>query len=1210
MEIEQALDTADAAISNRFGRRLTDVERSLLRGAWQGKTYEEIAEQAGYSVSYLTRDIGPKFWKALSQALGEPVSKTNFRGALTQAWHQRAGDQQQQHFCPPGFSQSATDPRQPQWDWDEVVDVSYFYGRTAELATLERWILADHCRLVALLGMGGVGKTALATKLTQLVSPQFEYISWQSLRNAPPAGTVIGNLVQFFSNHQESQPAVRRLLHYLRNHRCLVILDNVETILLPGEQAGQYRSGYEAYGELLRLIGETAHQSCWVLTSREKPVEIAESEGLELAVRSLQLEGSLEAALALLQAKGLSGSLAQQHALCDRYSCNPLALKLVATSIQDLFDGEIATFLAQKTTIFNSIRRLLDQQFERLSNLEQSIMYWLGINREWTSMANLEADIIPPVSRATLFEAVESLRWRSFIEKQAGQYTQQPVVMEYVTDRLIEHVSTELRARCLGHQDRALDRSTLSSPSLFQSHALIKTVAKDYIRDSQTRLILEPIAALCCAIFGPQLGNSHQAQSTGIKTILTQLHTEQTHLPGYGAGNLLNLCRHCQLDLTHADFSGLTIRQAYLQQVTLQRVNFARAHFIQSVFTQAFGQILAVAFHPQGELLATGDANNEVRLWRIADGQPILACRGHSDWVRSVSFSTDGHILISGSDDQTIRLWDVNTGRCLKILAEAPTRVASVALNPADGHTLASSSEDGSVWLWDINTAQCLRHLAGHTQQTWAVAFSPNGQILASGSEDQTVRLWDVSTGHCLKTLAGHTNWIQAVAFSPNGCIVASGSHDHTVKLWDVTTGQCLQTLTGHSGWIWSLAFSPGGDRLASGSEDQTIRLWDVNTGHCLKILTGHRNRVWSIAFNPDGRLLASGSDDLTLKLWDVGIGQCLKTLQGHTRKIYPVSYSPDGRTIASSGDEPIIRLWTVKTGKCDRTLTAHSSRIESIAFSPDGKTLVSGGEDKTIRLWDTERGQCLKILRGHTKQVWSIAVSPDGHTIASSSEDGTIRLWDINTKQWLKTLEGHRNWVWTVTFSPDGRYLASASYDQTLKLWDVSTGTLLSTMRGHTNSIHSVAFSPDGGMLASGGYDNHVKLWDPHTGTCLNTLQQHTDWVIPVSFSPQGRILASGSRDCTVKLWDITTGDCLRTLAGHTALVWSLSYSPDGSTLASGSWDETIKLWDVTTGDCLKTLRSERPYEGMDITGVTGLTEAQKAALKMLGALEQDAVD
>lgn len=138
---------------------------------------------------------------------------------------------------------------------------------------------------------------------------------------------------------------------------------------------------------------------------------------MEFKVRSLLLSGSAEAAISILKFKGLLGTLEQKQQLCQLYSNNPLALKLAASLIQELFDGKISLFLEQNTVIFQTVRRSLDQQFQRLTKLEQTVMYWLAINREWTTIGELEADLVPSVSRMKLLETLESLRWRSLIEK-------------------------------------------------------------------------------------------------------------------------------------------------------------------------------------------------------------------------------------------------------------------------------------------------------------------------------------------------------------------------------------------------------------------------------------------------------------------------------------------------------------------------------------------------------------------------------------------------------------------------------------------------------------------------------------------------------------------------------------------------------------------------------------------------------------------------
>jgi hypothetical protein len=174
----------------------------------------------------------------------------------------------------------------PKIDWGEKPDTAIFFGRTEELAKLGQWVMAEQCRVVTLLGMGGIGKTSLAAKLADQIYEQFDYVIWRSLREAPPLDEILVRLIQFLSDQQETEinlpsrlgERIIRLLHYLRSHRCLLVLDNLEAIL-QAESTGQFRDGYEGYGELIRRIGEAEHQSYLLLTSRECPRELAPMAG-------------------------------------------------------------------------------------------------------------------------------------------------------------------------------------------------------------------------------------------------------------------------------------------------------------------------------------------------------------------------------------------------------------------------------------------------------------------------------------------------------------------------------------------------------------------------------------------------------------------------------------------------------------------------------------------------------------------------------------------------------------------------------------------------------------------------------------------------------------------------------------------------------------------------------------------------------------------
>jgi len=307
-------------------------------------------------------------------------------------------------------------------------------------------------------------------------------------------------------------------------------------------------------------------------------------------------------------------------------------------------------------------------------------------------------------------------------------------------------------------------------------------------------------------------------------------------------------------------------------------------------------------------------------------GQLARTLTGHTDTVWAVAFSPDGRLLATASADNTARLWNPATGEHLRTLAGHADGVLGVAFSP-DGRMLATASADNTARLWDPATGERLRTmagtLAGHTDYVRAVAFHPAVPMLATGSDDGTARLWDPATGRCLHTLHGQhaaarliarandrALWVVGVAFSPDGRMLATASRDNTAQLWNLATGKRLATVTAHDGGALGVAFSPDGRMLATAGRDKTARLWDLATGKHLRTLTGHADTVWGVAFSPDGRLLATGSFDSTARLWDPATGRCLHTFHDHDDKVLGVAFSPDGRLLATAGEDNTARLW------------------------------------------------------------------------------------------------------------------------------------------------------------------------------------------------------------------------------------------------------------------------------------------------------------
>ncbi|BAY30077.1 WD-40 repeat-containing protein [Nostoc carneum NIES-2107] len=1079
--------------------------------------------------------------------------------------------------------------------WGEAPDVSIFYGRTQELDILQKWIIDDHCRLITLIGLGGIGKTSLSVKLAQNIAEKFSHVIWLSLRHAPLPLEIIATLIQLLSNGEETElpknlsQRIDCLLEYLQQQRCLLVFDNLETIFSSDKYAGYYLPGYEGYAEIFRRIGETQHQSCLLITSREKPKEIAAIAGSELPVRSLQIHGlNIAEGQKIFSAKGIvSYSHADWKQLIDSYGGNPFYLKIIATTILDLFNGSIDDFLAQGTTVFGDVRNLVSQQFNRLSILEKSLLYWLAINREPVELKELKADLLSPHSSHNLLEVLESLYRRSLIEKQGSKFTLQPVVMEYVTMNFIEQVSQEINNAQI---------------SLFQSHALIKATAADYIQEIQIRLILTPIIENLQIL----LGSPSQIKAQLLK-IIDNYRSQAPYITGYVGGNAINLLSQLLPKLENEDFSHLTIWQANLQGYNLQNVNFSHSHFAKSVFTNTFGIIFSLAFSADSELLVTGSIDGELCVWRWRDNQQIFKQAAHHTIVESVAFSPNCELIASSSRDKTVKLWDVSTGQCLLTWHLPHGSIKNLAFSQ-NGNQLFGCLEK-QIIAWDVQTGN-YSTLVEYESRISAMAVSNHRDILAFGAVDGTINIWDINIGKLVKTLHTESGIILSVIITDKQKILASSLTNKTLKIWDVDKRSCILDLFAQSYNFSLIAISRDGLNLATGSGEKIIKTWDIHTNKYLQSLEGHLSEINTIAFSPNSKIMATGSVDRTVKLWDVATGKCLKTLQGRTDFVHSVGFSCDGKILAS-GSQHEIRLWDFNSGQCLTNLSVDQDWLYSLNLSPDGKLLACanlGNENHIIRLWQLEslpQGNICqtpdKILPGHTDNIWAIAFSPDSKIIVSGSSDRTVKLWDSQTGQCLKTFSGHTRPVISVAFSPDGKTIASCGGHSIIKLWDVTTGECLQTIQEVASYV--LSFSPNSYILASGNTSGLIKLWDIRNGECVATLGRYGKPIISLAFSPDGEILATGSFDGTVALWNLSTSQCIKIIEINTGSVWSLAFSPDGEILACGSNAETIHLYNLNTSEDIKILPGDRLYEGMNIQGVTGLTPTIIDNLKALGA-------
>lgn len=319
----------------------------------------------------------------------------------------------------------------PRFDLGAMPNGAHFYGRQAELTTLHSWLGQEHSRLVALLGLSGQGKTALAAALVydviedeQNPAHGFTHVIWRSLHSAPTCTELLhGWLQQLETGPEEALPAsfdelITRLFALLQTHRCLLVLDGVEALLTtPADVTANesYRPGCEAYATLFRLFFERRHRSCLLLTSRLRPVALTQLDERNGAFHSLDLAGlPVAEGKALLAAHGIVGSPAMYQQLHDQYAGNPLLLSQAANLIQELFAGDGAAFLQEELAFLGNIGAMLAQQVAQLAPLEQQILYQLATAKQPLTRQTLWAQLTPAPGKGAYFQALQRLQ-RTFL---------------------------------------------------------------------------------------------------------------------------------------------------------------------------------------------------------------------------------------------------------------------------------------------------------------------------------------------------------------------------------------------------------------------------------------------------------------------------------------------------------------------------------------------------------------------------------------------------------------------------------------------------------------------------------------------------------------------------------------------------------------------------------------------------------------------------
>jgi WD40 repeat protein len=413
------------------------------------------------------------------------------------------------------------------------------------------------------------------------------------------------------------------------------------------------------------------------------------------------------------------------------------------------------------------------------------------------------------------------------------------------------------------------------------------------------------------------------------------------------------------------------------------------------------GWITGMAYRPNGQQLAI-ENHDQVRVCDPLSGSMIsdLLAGGQ---VYAIAYSPDGQLLAFGGENSLIYLVNPDTGDTVRTLDNPRGQITTLRFSP-DGSKILSLSDDEGVRFWDVASGNLLQTLDGYSDGIFSLAFTPDGRNLFFGDRLGGLQMWDVASQTLTATLLERSknedsDWIHSLTISADGQLMASATSS-LISIWNLSKRKQLRVLKGHEALITDLVFTPDNKTLISTSGDGTIRLWDTNTGKERIVLRGHERGVEGAALTNDGEFVTVG--DQTVRFWSWKTGNALGVLRREdltqADTLLNVKVNPQTK-FAAVMDTFHVQIWDAAGDQWNLLHEfATGIGLDGMSFDPSGSLLAFGSDSGLLRVMDTASGEILITLEPEVEDnIQQVSFSPDGRLLAASYLNGEIKLWGVN---------------------------------------------------------------------------------------------------------------------------------------------------------------------------------------------------------------------